>query len=339
MVTQYLPVSEMRERVAAFVARAVPGAPSPADPQVLQIMQDLTAPDASAWAVVSEGQIRAVFGAQLRRPTPADPEYTYMPAQYALASMSMWHVAREDWRYAPGVMDHIARDAAKAGIDRLSIEIPLECARGVEVLLGEGFVPDVILAGRAPRPGALQAPAGVQIRLAQEADADALVSLTLEEADYHAEHTNSGIRANQDPGPSREFVRRWLASQHSENLPTFVAQTEEGVVGMLPLMHIGEGEDHRLPPSYGYVASTCVTARARGRGVGTALVEHALSAAHERGMKVLLLHYVADNPLAAPFWEGFGFEPLTVTLTRVGLNGTGEGEGNRGEHGAITNGR
>lgn len=321
MITEYLPVAGLAPQAARFVERCL-GSAGPSDPRVGEIMTGLTAPRTSAWAAVVDGEIRAVFGAELRRVAVGDPDYTYMPARYALISPSRWHLAsRADWAYAPDLLDHIARDAIAAGIDRLSIEIPVEEAGGIRVLTDGGFAPDVILAARGTRPGTIPALPGVRIRTATAEDAEALLALTLEEADYHAEHTRSGIVAGQDPAPSRAHVATWLENQRTGGLPTFVAEDAGGVVGMLPLVRAGAGEGPALPEEYGYIASTCVTARARGRGIGGALLEHAFAAAHERGMTVLLLHYVADNPLAAPFWEKRGFAPLTVTFTRTPLTG------------------
>lgn len=315
------------DEIAEFLAATMPGA-SLDDARFHAIAHDFTDPGTSAWAARVDGEIRAVVAAHLRHVASGDPEYTYMPPAYALTRMSMWHVAAdEDWAYVPDLLDHIARDAAFAGIQRLSVDVPAADATALRTLLGAGYEPDVILAARATRPASGADPPGVHIRRARDDDAEALLALTLEEANYHAHHTASGIVADQDPEPSREHVRQWLANERDRNLPTFVAEAGGAVVGMLPLM-IMDDAPGLVAGAYGYLASTCVTATARGKGTGTALVERALGAAHERGMAVVLLHYVADNLAAARLWEGFGFEPITVTLTRVGLNGGGhEGEG------------
>lgn len=317
--TEYLPVAQQLPRVREFLTEILPGGPRPGNREaaVEAILGELTGSDVSAWAAVTGGRMRAVFGAVLRHVTEQDPDYTYMPARYALVSLPRWHVrADDDWAYAPDLLDHISRDAARAGIERLSIDLPVDQGRGMRTILDAGFIPDVILAARPTRPGEESALPGVRIRTACDDDAPALLALTLEEADYHAEHTRSGIRANQDPGPSKRHVTTWLESQRTGGLPTFVAEAGGRVVGMLPLARVAGGGDAHVPEDYGYVASTCITASARGRGIGTGLVERALGAAHERGITMLLLHYVADNPTAEPFWTARGFTPVTATLTR-----------------------
>src|SRR5690625_4645658 len=128
------------------------------EPRFSHIGTGLTAPRTSAWAAVVVGAIRAVFGAELRRVAVGDPDYTYMPARYALVSMSRWHVASgAAWAYAPDLLDHIARDAIADGIDRLSIEVPIDEAEGIRVMTDGGFTPDVTLAAQATRPGNLPA--------------------------------------------------------------------------------------------------------------------------------------------------------------------------------------
>lgn len=323
MLITYVPAASARDRLEAFIAAHLPEAD---EPGIRAMVADLTAPATAAWMAEVDGEIRAVFGAELRRPTVADPEYTYMPERYALVRMSLWLVAdAQDWAYAPDLLDHIARDAAAEGITRLSVEIAAGAGDAMHTLLTAGFVPDVILAARATRTGNRTPPPGVRIRRARDEDAAALLALTLEEADYHAHHTASGIRPNQDPGPAREHVRTWLASERERDLPTFVAEVGGAVVGMLPLMIVDDAPA-LTGEAYGYVASTCVTASARRRGIATALLEHALDAAHARSIRVMLLHYVADNRAAGPLWEGAGFTPLILTLTRHPTAEPHEGE-------------
>jgi ribosomal protein S18 acetylase RimI-like enzyme len=58
------------------------------------------------------------------------------------------------------------------------------------------------------------------------------------------------------------------------------------------------------------------TPPARGRGVGTALVERALHDAHGSGFRTCRLDYRATNLLASRFWRAHGFRPTHVRLRR-----------------------
>lgn len=285
------------------------------DVRTYGILADLCAPDVSGWAVVVAGRVRAVVGARLRHVGVDDPEYPYMPAAYALAGLSMWHLAEPgDAAYIPGALELIARDAARQGISRVSIDVPVDDAPMLHHLIAAGYEPDVILAARPTTPVRVHQPEGVRIRLATPADTDALVALTVEEAEYHAAHTRSGIRPDQELGPTRAIVAAWV--DPAAPLPTFVAEQDGRVVGMLPLAPAEAGADVEGAP-YAYIASTAVTAPARRQGIATALLAHGLDAARDLGIPVVVLHYIADNPSASPLWENTGFTPVTVTLTRI----------------------
>ena len=58
------------------------------------------------------------------------------------------------------------------------------------------------------------------------------------------------------------------------------------------------------------------TPPARGRGVGTAIVERALHDAREVGFRTCRLDYRSTNLLASRFWRGHGFRPTHVRLRR-----------------------
>lgn len=315
MLTQYSPVAQMRREAREFLDSALGGG-SGTDDRVGTILSDLCGQDVSGWVVVVDGEVRAIVGARLRHVGVEDPEYPYMPPAYALAGLSMWHLLDpEDAAYVPGALRLITREAAHRGITRVSIDVPIDHTPMLEHVGGAGYVPDVVLAARPTEALSVGMPAGVEIRRATPADAAALVALTVEEAEYHAAHTRSGIRADQELGPTEAMVADWVDPRAP--LPTFVAVRDGHVVGMMPLVPADEGGDVRGAP-YAYIASTSVTASARRQGIATALLAHALDAAREQDIPVVLLHYIADNETAAPLWENTGFSPVTITLTAFG---------------------
>lgn len=313
VLTQFHPVPHVRALTREFLRAVLSGEDGAdhraEDPRADVILEELCAPDVSAWAVAVEGEVRAVVGARLRHVGVDDPEYPYMPAAYALAGLSMWHLAEPaDATYIPGALELITREAAREGIHRVSIDVPVDHGPMLRHVIQAGYTPDVVLAARPTTALATQIPAGVRIRQAVPTDAEVLVALTVEEAEYHAANTRSGIRADQELGPTRALVATWV--DQDAPLPTFVAEQDGRVVGMMPLVPAPE-ED----APYAYIASTSVTAAARRQGIATALLAHALDAARASGAGAVVLHYIADNPTAAPMWENAGFVPLTVTLT------------------------
>src|SRR5699024_7574161 len=139
------PTSVISVRVIIFLPMTTYTAISGPHPGVMQLLDSLhpdaahadklqellTASDVCSWAV-SEGQkVVAVMGAQMKHVSPSDPEYTYSPPTVALISMSMWHVLPGHWGSVAEIWEKLKRQARTRGIDRLSIEFPLEYGQGV----------------------------------------------------------------------------------------------------------------------------------------------------------------------------------------------------------------
>ena len=58
-------------------------------------------------------------------------------------------------------------------------------------------------------------------------------------------------------------------------------------------------------------------AAALGRGVGHALVDAALTWAHDHGYQWVSVGFETANPLSRPFWLNTGFRPTGYGLFRV----------------------
>jgi GNAT superfamily N-acetyltransferase len=65
-----------------------------------------------------------------------------------------------------------------------------------------------------------------------------------------------------------------------------------------------------------YLHDGIVSETARGGGVGTALLEHAMAWARKQGHRWCTLHFASGNPSGAPFWLGHGFIPVEYTMSR-----------------------
>ncbi|MGC8510301.1 MAG: GNAT family N-acetyltransferase [Acidimicrobiales bacterium] len=70
-----------------------------------------------------------------------------------------------------------------------------------------------------------------------------------------------------------------------------------------------------------HLSTVAVASDHRGRGVATALVDHALFDAHARGGRVMETSWRATNRGAQRFWLGYGFRPTYLRLQRrVGVD-------------------
>ena len=92
----------------------------------------------------------------------------------------------------------------------------------------------------------------------------------------------------------------------------FVARTDDGIVGMLTLVMfpIPSGLRARIED---VVVDEC----ARGQGVGMALTESAIQAAHQRGARTLDLTSRPDRTAANRLYERLGFRPRESRVYRL----------------------
>lgn len=133
----------------------------------------------------------------------------------------------------------------------------------------------------------------VTIRHADKTDYAVLPSVEADAAQAFKEHGLSSI-AEMEPAPPEYYV------QLPENAAVFVAE-EEAIVGFAVITEI-DGQ--------AYLKEISVRRAASGKGVGRALLEHAVSwvAARYRWM---VLTTFADLPFNAPFYRKAGFQEFT----------------------------
>lgn len=65
-----------------------------------------------------------------------------------------------------------------------------------------------------------------------------------------------------------------------------------------------------------YLWEGFVEEQARAAGVGSMLLDHAMTRLHERGVKWCALHFVSGNPRGGRFWPSRGFLPVEYVLHR-----------------------
>jgi GNAT superfamily N-acetyltransferase len=70
------------------------------------------------------------------------------------------------------------------------------------------------------------------------------------------------------------------------------------------------------PDGQPYIGPTATVPGARGQGVGRALVDAALTWAHDHGYRWVSVDFETANPLSRPFWLGVGFRPAGYGLLR-----------------------
>ncbi len=66
-----------------------------------------------------------------------------------------------------------------------------------------------------------------------------------------------------------------------------------------------------------YLHEGVVNPAARGGGVGSALLAHAMGWANQSGYRTCTLHFASNNPSGAAFWLGQGFVPVEHSMDRI----------------------
>lgn len=133
----------------------------------------------------------------------------------------------------------------------------------------------------------------ITIRDYQDSDRDICRSLWGELARHHAEIYGDPSIAGNDPGRGFE---RYMTNAHRRG--TWVAEVEGQAVACAGLI---------LREEEGEIEPVIVSAQYRGKGIGTALVQHVAEQAKRLGVRFLSIRPVARNEEAIRLFVRLGF--------------------------------
>lgn len=102
-----------------------------------------------------------------------------------------------------------------------------------------------------------------------------------------------------------EERRQWFAFHDPARYPVFVALEGEDLVGWVSL---GAYRENRQALAHVAEVSYYVDARARGKGVGSSLLKHAIHVAPGLGFSVLIAILLNRNPASIALLDKYGFE-------------------------------
>lgn len=155
----------------------------------------------------------------------------------------------------------------------------------------------------------------VEVRRAVAGDLHAIGRLLLQVCAVHAAGRPDLFRAGGRKYSDAELGR--ILSDDST--PVFVVCREDGEVCGHAFCVVEEraGGGAMRPCRTLYVDDICVDERARGRHVGTALYNHVVAWADERGFYNVTLNVWSCNPGALRFYEAMGMKPYKVGMERV----------------------
>jgi predicted N-acetyltransferase YhbS len=139
------------------------------------------------------------------------------------------------------------------------------------------------------------------IREATDADASAIVGVV--------RAANAEYEQALSPGAYDAYVANIVAlvGRRNECSRLLVADADGEVVGAVTFLPEASLEGLGLPAQWAGFRALAVHPRARGAGIGRALVERCVETARARGAATLAIHAGSFMSSAAPFYESLGF--------------------------------
>ena len=148
-----------------------------------------------------------------------------------------------------------------------------------------------------------------QVRRAEPADAKAFVELHAEVQQLHVAARPDQFKTADAPALEARF-RELLSSPDAK---IWVAELDGVVVGYAVAIHQRRPAFTAMPArEWCDIDQIVVTATARRRGVGTALLQAAVDDAHACGLPDIELNSWAFNQDAHRAFEAFGFAPKSI---------------------------
>jgi GNAT superfamily N-acetyltransferase len=192
------------------------------------------------------------------------------------------------------------------------IEINAADDAAVRAWVSLGFGQTATLAARDTSPvDATSSP--VEIHQAGTEDIDVVMKLG---DDLSRHHNASPIFLPYIPDETdagfRGYTLELLAKPENAH---WVAYRDGRPVGM-QTFHEQDFAEMARPERSVYLFIGVTAPEARGGGLGTAILRHAMEWARGEGYERCTLHFLSANIAAARFWLGSGFQPLTMQMVR-----------------------
>ena len=174
------------------------------------------------------------------------------------------------------------------------------------------------MASSRPRPGARSS--AVAVRVAGAEHLDTVARLALVEIQHRSAPP---MFAPPHAPPLADLIAEHRAL-HEGGAVHLVATLDGHDVGLLTI-ELTSPVPRLCPDGQPYIGPTATLPEARGRGVGHALVDAALTWAYDHGYQWISVDFDTANPLSRPFWLNAGFRPAGYGVLRF-IDGSTPGQ-------------
>ena len=152
----------------------------------------------------------------------------------------------------------------------------------------------------------------IQVREARAADFEGLVALFSQENELHAQLVPAYIQATPQV-LTREELQAFLDSRTHR---LFVCEDGDKLIGAVIVVLQETAEDRwNKPRLCGYIEDLIVASTARGRGVGSQLMQAARRWVASQGVQTIELHVWEVNTGARRFYESLGLRTVQRRMT------------------------
>ena len=139
--------------------------------------------------------------------------------------------------------------------------------------------------------------------------------------------TGAPVWAPMAAGELEELRQGYAELATDKEAITWLAFEGDQAVGMQAYFPVSPGIENPLVPDNAIELKVGSTQpQARGIGIASALTQHALWDAKEKGYAWCLIDWRSTNLLSSSFWPRFGFEPVAYRLERRVDERVGDGE-------------
>ena len=150
------------------------------------------------------------------------------------------------------------------------------------------------------------------VRIAAAADLETIARLALVEIQHRSAPPMFAPRHDR---PLADLIAEHR-TLHESGAVHLLAALDGRDVGLLTV-ELTSPVPRLCPDGQPYIGSTATLPDARGRGIGHALVDTALTWAYAHGYQWISVDFETANPLSRPFWLNAGFRPAGYGVFRL----------------------